>query len=87
MATTIIPKPKQLRLVRKGRIEAEALLAIMVRHLARREIKAEWTSLGRRITAVDAVALANATTAYLVQHRARLRVEAQLILSGSQEQL
>jgi hypothetical protein len=58
MATTIIPKPKQLRLVRKGRIEAEALLAIMVRHLARREIKAEWASLGRRITAVDAVALA-----------------------------
>ena len=56
MATTIIPKPKQLWLVR----------------------------LRNRIAAVDAVALANAVTAHLVEHRTRLRTEAQLILSSEE---
>jgi hypothetical protein len=86
MATTII---KQLRLVRKptNRVEAEALLATMVRHLVRQEIKAEWKRMGRLITAVDAVALANAVTAHLVQHRSRLRTEAKLILSNTKEEL
>jgi hypothetical protein len=89
MATMTLPRPLRLRLVRKpaSRIQAEALLATMVRWLARKEIKAEWKRLGRQITHVDATALANAVTAHLVVHRTRLRVEAQLILSGSEEQL
>jgi hypothetical protein len=89
-ATTNIPKPKQLRLLRnkpKDRVEAEVLLATLTRHLARREIKAEWRRMGRQITPVDAVQLANAVTAHLVQHRARLRTEAKLILSSTEEKL
>jgi hypothetical protein len=87
MATTIIPKPKGLRLIRNSRVEAEALLATMVRHLARKKIKAEWRRMGRQITLVDSVALANAVTAYLIEHRTRLRTEAKLILSSGKEEL
>jgi hypothetical protein len=36
---------------------------------------------------VDAVALANATTSYVIQHRTRLRTEAKLILSSTEEKL
>ena len=61
---------------------ADAELATTVRWLARREIKAHWTRLGRQITLVDAMELASATTPYVVQHLVRLRTEAQLILSS-----
>jgi hypothetical protein len=85
MATMTLARPLRLRLVRKdARVKAEATLT---RHLARKEIKAEWQRMGRRITAVDATALANAVTAYLVEHRSRLRTEAKLILSGGEEKL
>jgi hypothetical protein len=47
MATKTIPRPLQLRLVRKdARVKAEATLT---RHLTRKEIKAEWQRMGRRI--------------------------------------
>jgi acyl-CoA synthetase (AMP-forming)/AMP-acid ligase II len=84
MATSIIPRPKQLKLVRKDRVEAEALLATLVRHLARKEIKAEWKRQGRQITYADATALANETSAHLGEHGARLRTEALAILSSEQ---
>jgi hypothetical protein len=52
MATKTIPLPLRLRLIRlrnrnaatkpAERIQAEVLLATMVRYLARKEIKAEW---------------------------------------------
>ena len=64
---------------------AEAELATTVRWLARKEIKAQWARMGRQITLVDATELASATTPYLIQHLARLQVEAQLILSSLSE--
>jgi hypothetical protein len=69
----------------KSRIEGEVLLATVIRHLARHEVKA--ALMGRQITEVDPVALANAVTAYIVEHRARLRTEAKLILSSGEEKL
>ena len=46
MATTIIPKPKQLRLVRKGRIEAEALVWLSQRKyfVPKSKILRSWSS-------------------------------------------
>jgi hypothetical protein len=90
MATKTIPnpnrqrKPEELRLVRTptSRVEVEVLLATIVRWLARQHVKEE--QKGR---VWDDVALANATTAYLVQHGARLRTEAKLILSSTKETL
>jgi hypothetical protein len=85
MATKTIPtinrKAKELRLVRNLRVETEVMLATISRWLAKQEVKAQHQ--GRKW---DAVALANATTAYLIQHRTRLRTEAKLILSSSSEE-
>jgi hypothetical protein len=58
-------------------------LATMTRWLARKEIKAEWKRMGRQISLVDENALASATTHYVIEHRTRLRTEAQLILSST----
>jgi hypothetical protein len=50
---SIQPTSRIIHLGRKDVAKAEVLLA---RHLGRKEIKAQWTRMGRQITAVDAVA-------------------------------
>ena len=82
MATTSIPKPRQLRLVRSpaNRVEAEVLLATMARWIARQHVREE--NEGKEW---DPVQLANAVTAYVIEHRSRLRTEAKLILSGEEK--
>jgi hypothetical protein len=79
MANKTIPQPKELRLVRSLRTETEMMLATIARHLARQEVRSQ--SEGKEW---DPVSLSNATTAHLVRHRDRLRVEARLVLSGEE---
>jgi hypothetical protein len=74
---------KIIHILRKDRAKAEVLLT---RHLARKEIKAQWKRMGKQITAVDETALAKAVTVYLIEHRSRLRTEARLILSSNERE-
>jgi hypothetical protein len=84
MATKTLPQQRQLPLIRKpqNRAEAEVLLATIAIWIARNEVK---EADPRRMW--DAVALANKTTAHLIEHRARLRMEAKVILTSTEETL
>jgi hypothetical protein len=87
MATKMLPRPKpQQKELKdtdpKARVQAEVLLATMARWIARQHVKEQ-----NQQKVWDAVGLANATTAYLIEHRSRLRTEAKLILSSNEEEL
>jgi hypothetical protein len=70
----------QYRDAKEGRrLYAEMQLAVMARFLARQIIKEQYRAEGKT---PDPVVLANKTTAYVREHRARLRLEALLVLSG-----
>jgi hypothetical protein len=63
------------------RVQALIALETLSRWLAKKQVKEEWKSMGRRPLQIDPVTLAKATNLYLAENRARLREEARMILN------
>jgi hypothetical protein len=83
MADMRIARPSRLLLQHRDhedavRIEAELHIAMMIRWLARQTILTAYKA--NRLPEPHPVALANAVTAYIIENKSRLRIEARLAL-------
>jgi hypothetical protein len=60
-----------------SRLSRPADAITLARYLARKAIKAQWRAQGLKVHCIEARDLANATAAYLAEHRAELVAQAQ----------